>query len=130
MIFGKDLLITGQKRGKYFRNTMQEFQLGLDFNFLEFETSSIILNLHLTSILEYHLIRFDALHYPIGINEAQAYGKDNDLALPITVGIKMKPLNSFVVGLEISAKHSSLKILMVVILNLMIVVYIHKDLLK
>ena len=37
---------------------------------------------------------------------AQAYGKDNDLALPITVGIKMKPLNSFVVGLEISAKHS------------------------
>ena len=28
------------ERGKYFRNTIQEFHLGLDFNFLEFETSS------------------------------------------------------------------------------------------
>ena len=79
---------------------------GLDFNFLEFETSSN--NFEFTPYIHtgLSLIRFDALHYPIGINEAQAYGKDNDLALPITVGIKIKPLNSFVVGLEISAKHS------------------------
>ena len=91
--------------GKYFRNTIQEFHLGLDFNFLEFETSSN--NFEYTPYIHtgLSLIRFDALHYPIGINEAQAYGKDNDLALPMTVGIKIKPLNSFVVGLEISAKH-------------------------
>ena len=94
------------ERGKYFRNSIQEFHLGIDFNFLEFETSSN--NFEFTPYIHtgLSLIRFDALHYPIGINEAQAYGKDNDLALPITVGIKMKPLNSFVVGLEISAKHS------------------------
>jgi hypothetical protein len=94
------------QRGKYFKNKIQEFHLGLDFNFLEFETSSN--NFEFTPYIHtgLSLIRFDALHYPIGINEAQAYGKDNDLALPITVGIKMKPLNSFVVGLEISAKHS------------------------
>ena len=94
------------QRGKYFKNKIQEYHLGLDFNFLEFETSSN--NFEFTPYIHtgLSLIRFDALHYPIGINEAQAYGKDNDLALPITVGIKMKPLNSFVVGLEISAKHS------------------------
>ena len=28
------------------------------------------------------------------------------MALPITVGIKVKPLNSVIFGLEISAKHS------------------------
>ena len=95
-----------QQRGKYFKNKIQEFHLGLDFNFLEFETSSN--NFEFTPYIHtgLSLIRFDALHYPIGINEAQVYGKDNDLALPITVGIKMKPLNSIVVGFEISAKHS------------------------
>ena len=94
------------ERGKYFKNKIQEFHLGLDFNFLEFETSSN--NFEFTPYIHTGLsiIRFDALHYPIGINEAQSYGKDNDFALPITVGIKMKPLKSFMVGLEISAKHS------------------------
>ena len=95
-----------QQRGKSFKNKIQEFHLGLDFNFLEFETSSN--NFEFTPYIHTGLsiIRFDALHYPIGINEAQSYGKDNDFALPITVGIKMKPLKSFMVGLEISAKHS------------------------
>ena len=94
------------QRGKYFKNKIQEFHFGLDFNFLEFETSSN--NFEFTPYIHtgLSLIRYNALHYPIGINEAQAYGKDNDLALPITVGIKMKPLNSVIVGFEISAKHS------------------------
>ena len=94
------------ERGKYFKNNLNEFHIGLDFNFLEFETSSN--DFELTPYIHSGLsfIRYDALHYPIGINEAQSYGKDNDIALPITVGLKIKPLNSFVVGVEISAKHS------------------------
>ena len=94
------------ERGKYFKNNLNEFHIGLDFNFLEFETSSNDFELtpYINSGLSF--IRYDALHYPIGINEAQSYGKDNDIALPITIGLKIKPLNSFVIGVEISAKHS------------------------
>ena len=94
------------ERGKYFKNNLNEFHIGLDFNFLDFETSSN--NFEFTPYIHSGLsfIRYDALHYPIGINEAQSYGKDNNIALPITVGLKIKPLNSFVIGVEISAKHS------------------------
>ena len=94
------------QRAKQFENTIQEFHLGLDFNFLEFETSSN--NFEFTPYIHtgLSLIRYDALHYPVGFNVAQPYGKDNDIALPITVGLKIKPFNSFVVGFEISAKHS------------------------
>ena len=94
------------QRGKYFKNRIQEFHLGLDFNFLEFETSSSVFEFTPYIHTGLSLIRYDALHYPLGINEAQAYGKDNDFAFPITVGIKIKPLNSIVVGIEVSAKHS------------------------
>ena len=94
------------ERGKYFKNNLHEFHLGIDFNFLEFESSSN--NFQFTPYIHtgLSLIRYDALHYPIGINEAQRYGKDNDLAFPITVGIKLKPINSFILGFEVSAKHS------------------------
>jgi hypothetical protein len=93
------------ERGKYFKNNLHEFHLGLDFNFLEFETSSN--NFQFTPYIHtgLSLIRYDALHYPIGINEAQPYGKDNDLAFPITFGIKLKPLNSFVLGFEVSRNY-------------------------
>ena len=94
------------ERGKFFKNNLHEFHIGLDFNFLEFETSSN--DFEFTPYIHsgVSFFRYDALHYPIGINEAQSYGKDNDVALPITVGLKIKPLNSFVIGIEISAKHS------------------------
>ena len=94
------------ERGKYFKNKIQELHLGLDFNFFDFETSSD--GFQFTPYIHTGLsfIRYNALHYPIGVNEAQAYGKDNDLAFPITVGLKIKPLNSLVIGFEISAKHS------------------------
>ena len=94
------------QRGKYFKNNLNEFHVGLDFNFLEFETSSN--NFEFTPYIHtgLSLIRYNALHYPIGINEAQAYGKDNDFAFPITVGLKLKPNNFLIVGLEVSAKYS------------------------
>ena len=94
------------ERGKSFKNNLQEFHVGIDFNFLEFETSSNDFEFTPYIHTGLSLIRYDALHYPLGINEAQSYGRDNDLAFPITVGLKLKPLKYFVLGLEISAKHS------------------------
>ena len=94
------------ERGKSFKNNIQEFHIGIDFNFLEFETSSNDFEFTPYIHTGLSLIRYDALHYPLGINEAQSYGRDNDLAFPITVGLKLKPLKYFVLGLEISAKHS------------------------
>ena len=94
------------ERGKSFKNNIQEFHVGIDFNFLEFETSSNDFEFTPYIHTGLSLIRYDALHYPLGINEAQSYGRDNDLAFPITVGLKLKPLKYFVLGLEISAKHS------------------------
>ena len=94
------------ERGKSFKNNLQEFHVGIDFNFMEFETSSNDFEFTPYIHTGLSLIRYDALHYPLGINEAQSYGRDNDLAFPITVGLKLKPLKYFVLGLEISAKHS------------------------
>jgi len=94
------------ERGKSFKNNIQEFHIGIDFNFLEFETSSNDFEFTPYIHTGLSLIRYDALHYPLGINEAQSYGRDNDLAFPITIGLKLKPLKYFVLGLEISAKHS------------------------
>mgnify|MGYP001170724670 FL=1 len=94
------------ERGKSFKNNIQEFHVGIDFNFMEFETSSNDFEFTPYIHTGLSLIRYDALHYPLGINEAQSYGRDNDLAFPITVGLKLKPLKYFVLGLEISAKHS------------------------
>ena len=94
------------ERGKSFKNNLQEFHVGIDFNFLEFETSSNDFEFTPYIHTGLSLIRYDALHYPLGINEAQSYGRDNDLAFPITIGLKLKPLKYFVLGLEISAKHS------------------------
>ena len=94
------------ERGKSFKNNIQEFHIGIDFNFLEFETSSNDFEFTPYIHTGLSLIRYDALHYPLGINEAQSYGRDNDLAFPITIGLKLKPLKYFVLGFEISAKHS------------------------
>ena len=94
------------QRGKYFKNNLNEFHVGLDFNFLEFETSSNDFEFTPYIHTGLSLIRYDALHYPVGVNEAQAYGKDNDLAFPITVGLKLKPVNFLIFALEVSAKHS------------------------
>ena len=94
------------ERGKSFENKINEFYFGLDFNFLEFETSSD--NFEFSPYIHTSLsfIRYDDLHYPIGIDVAQSYGKKNGIAFPITVGIKLKPLSSFILGFEVSAKHS------------------------
>ena len=51
-------------------------------------------------------LRFDALHYPIGVNSAKKYSNESTFAIPITVGYKLKPLRDFIIAFEISARHS------------------------
>ena len=95
-----------KERGKKFENRINEINLGLDFNFLEFETSSIDFQFspYVNSGISY--FRYDTLHYPTGKNTAQSYGKANDFSIPVTIGIKIKPIDSFIIGFETSARHS------------------------
>ena len=37
LIIGHKLQITDKQRGKYFKNRIVEFGLGIDFNFIEFD---------------------------------------------------------------------------------------------
>ena len=50
--------------------------------------------------------KYNALHYPIGISTASKYGNDSSFAIPITFGFKVKPIRDFVIGFEVSAKHT------------------------
>ena len=95
-----------KERGKSFENTILEYYLGVDFNFFEFETSSNNVEFSPYVSTGFSLVRYNDLHYPIGIFNAQAYGKANTYALPISVGLKIKPNNFLVIGIEVSAKHS------------------------
>jgi hypothetical protein len=95
-----------KQRGFYFTNNIEEVEVGIEFNFLDFDISSRTNEFtpYVSSGLSY--FRFDNLFYPNNQNEAVSYGKRNDFAIPITVGLKLKPLKKFVLSFEISAHHS------------------------
>ena len=95
-----------KQRGFYFTNNIEEVELGIEFNFLDFDISSDTneFSPYISSGLSY--FRFDNLFYPNNQNEAVSYGKRNDFAIPITVGLKLKALKKFVLSFEISAHHS------------------------
>ena len=50
--------------------------------------------------------RHNALHYPNGLDVAKKYAEKSTFAVPITLGYKIKPLRSFIIGFEISAKQT------------------------
>ena len=95
-----------KQRGFYFTNNIEEVELGVEFNFLDFDISSQTNEFtpYVSSGLSYFM--FDNLFYPNNQTEAVSYGKRNDFAIPITVGLKLKPLKKFVLSFEISAHHS------------------------
>ncbi|MFL2638625.1 MAG: DUF6089 family protein [Flavobacteriaceae bacterium] len=96
-----------KERKKSFSNTISgEITLGIDFNFFEFDLKSD--GLEMTPYIHTGLsfLRFDALHYPIGVNSAKKYSNESTFAIPITVGYKLKPLRDFIIAFEISARHS------------------------
>ena len=95
-----------KERGKEFINTITEFSLGIDFNFFPFDLRED--NFQWTPYIHSGItyLKFNALHYPIGINSATKYENDSSFAIPITLGLKVKPLRDFVIGFEVSAKHT------------------------
>ncbi len=93
-------------RGKSFENTVQEITLAIDFNFTEFDVQEdkFQFSPYVSTGLSY--FRYYGIHYPLGQTTAQSYGKSSDFAIPITVGIKSKVLKTFVLGFEVTARHT------------------------
>ena len=53
------------------------------------------------------LFRYDLLRYEAGVAKATKYGDATSLSVPITVGYKIKPLNSFIIAFEVNANYSN-----------------------
>jgi hypothetical protein len=95
-----------QERGKWFKNKIEEFKIAAEFNFVDFDISAQDFQFSPYVSTGFSYFRFDNLYYPLNQNNAVSYGKSNDFAIPITVGLKLKPLKKFVLSFEISAHHS------------------------
>ena len=95
-----------QQRGKYFKNKIIEFGLGIDFNFFEFDVfeNSLQMTPYISTGISYFL--YDALKYQQTESKAIKYADANNLSLPITLGYKIKPLKDFIIAFEITANHS------------------------
>ena len=95
-----------QQRGKYFKNKIIEFGLGIDFNFFEFDVfeSSLQMTPYISTGISYFL--YDALRYQQTESKAIKYADAYNLSLPITLGYKIKPLKDFIIAFEITANHS------------------------
>jgi len=96
-----------KERGKKFKNEISaELSLGIDFNFFEFDLREDLFQMTPYIHTGVAFFRYNALHYPTGVNEAKKYGENSSLAIPITLGYKIKPYKDLIIGFEISAKHT------------------------
>jgi len=95
-----------KKRGRYFKNVLTEFGVGIDFNFVEFDiyNSSLQMTPYISTGINF--FNYNALRYEIGELKADQYGKGSNISVPITIGYKLKPLRSFIIGFEITANTS------------------------
>mgnify|MGYP006153366073 FL=1 len=95
-----------KQRGKYFKNTIAEISLGVDFNFFNFDLSedSFQMTPYIHSGISF--FRYSSLNYPAGIKIAAEYAKDTSFSIPITIGFKIKPFSNIILGLEVRANHS------------------------
>ena len=95
-----------KERGKYFKNKIIEFGLGIDFNFFEFDVfeSSLQMTPYISTGISYFL--YDAIRYQQTESKAIKYADAYNLSLPITLGYKIKPLKDFIIAFEITANHS------------------------
>jgi len=94
------------KRGRYFKNVLTEFGVGIDFNFVEFDiyNSSLQMTPYISTGINF--FNYNALRYEIGELKADQYGKGSNISVPITIGYKLKPLRNFIIGFEITATAS------------------------
>ena len=79
-----------QQRGKYFKNKIIEFGLGIDFNFFEFDVfeNSLQMTPYISTGISY--FSYDALRYQQTESKAIKYADAYNLSLPITLGYKIK----------------------------------------
>lgn len=95
-----------QQRGKYFKNTIVEIGLGIDFNFFKFDVyeSSLQMTPYISTGISF--FEYDTLKYDKSELMATQYGDATSISIPITLGYKIKPLKDFIVAFEITANHS------------------------
>ena len=95
-----------KERGKYFKNKIIEFGLGIDFNFFEFDVfeSSLQMTPYISTGISF--FEYDPLKYDKSESMATQYGDATSISIPVTLGYKIKPLKDFIVAFEITANHS------------------------
>lgn len=92
------------ERGYNFKNTIQEFSAGLEFNFFDFNlhSSSPQITPYVFTGLNY--LRYDELYVINGTTlEDERRGT---LSIPMVVGIKAKLWRDFILGFEVGARYS------------------------
>jgi len=93
-----------QTRGYNFENSIKEFSAGLEFDFFDFNLhdSKPKITPYVFSGLSY--VRYDGLYFVNGSTKIDA--TQSALAIPMTVGVKAKLIDKFILGLEVGARYS------------------------
>ena len=93
------------QRGKYFENTILEFGVGLDFNFLDFDLTESSFQMSPYFGIGISYVSFD--NYDDGVSPSPApaikLDKNKSIAIPITLGYKIKPKNNLIFAIEVTA---------------------------
>ena len=102
----KDSDVPGRyERGYNFKNDISEFSAGIEFDFFDFDLHELLskkITPYVHTGLSY--FRYDELY--VENNETKIDERSGALAIPMTVGIKGRIANSFVVGLEVGARYA------------------------
>jgi len=93
------------QRGYNFKNTLDEFSAGIEFNFFDF-------NLHKELTFQFtpyihtgvsYLI-YDGLFFEGG--EAKSNSTNSTIAIPMTLGVKSNIIKNLILGLEVGARYT------------------------
>lgn len=92
------------QRGYKFKNSIKELSLGLEFNFFDFNlhNSGFLITPYVYTGLSY--FSYDQLYVING--ETKVSDDDKSLAIPMTVGIKARISDNFVLGVESGVRYT------------------------
>ncbi len=96
--------IVRQQRGFYFSNTIYEFAMGLEFNYLDFDITSSY-----DTSTPYILVEFSGFYYHTVTSETDGsynYAGKVAYSIPFGIGYKSKITRSFSYGLELKARYT------------------------
>jgi hypothetical protein len=94
-----------KERDYSFENSVKELSLGLEFNFLDFNQHDMTKKItpYIYSGVSY--TRYDGLYFA-GENYPKTEKKYGALAIPMTIGVKAKVLDHWVIGIEAGARYT------------------------